>query len=274
MSLNTTFGEIVEGYDVRVLNEREARAAAGILFIFGFLSFMNSFMLGNFVFTQYFVGFFMVDFLIRVINQNYSPSLLLGRVFVQNQIPEYVGASQKRFAWSIGLVLSIFMFYLVVIDPQMNPIKIVICIICLGLLISESAFSICLGCKMYNFIKKEKATNCPGGVCETRTKDAIQTFNMYQKSIVSISTISITIGLYLFSMQTPNNSVAMKMMPVMMMSESKIIIMKEKAYQDKIDAEFNQYDESDESLEEKVTSVSQMKCASGKCGAGKCGGAK
>ena len=33
------FGEIVEGYEVRVLNEREARAAAGILFIFGFFEF-------------------------------------------------------------------------------------------------------------------------------------------------------------------------------------------------------------------------------------------
>ncbi|MCK5725775.1 MAG: DUF4395 domain-containing protein [Thiotrichaceae bacterium] len=206
------FGEVVDGYDIRVLNEREARAAAGILFFFGFLSFLNSFMLGNFLMTQFFVGFFMFDFMIRVISPNYSPSLLLGRFFVQNQTPEYVGAQQKKFAWSIGLILSMFMFYLVVLNPQMNPIKIVICVICLTLLISESAFSICIGCKIYHIIKKEKATNCPGGICEIRSKDPIQTFNTAQKTIFLVAVIFIIIGLYLFSVNTPNHSAAINMM--------------------------------------------------------------
>jgi len=210
------FGEKVDGYDVLVLNEREARAAAGILFVFGMLSFLNSFMLGSYVFTQYFVGFFMFDFFIRVLNPKYSPSLLLGRFFIQNQIPEYVGATQKRFAWSIGLVLSIVMFYLVVIEPQMNPLKILICIACLIFLISEAAFSICIGCKVYNIIKKERATNCPGGVCELKEKEAIQTFNTLQKFIVSTLSIAILFGLYTFSVETPNYSSAMQMMPMML----------------------------------------------------------
>ncbi len=210
------FGEKVAGYDVLVLNEREARAAAGILFVFGMLSFLNSFMLGSYVFTQYFVGFFMFDFFIRVLNPRYSPSLLLGRFFIQNQIPEYVGATQKRFAWSIGLVLSIVMFYLVVIEPQMNPLKILICVACLVFLISEAAFSICIGCKVYNIIKKERATNCPGGVCELKEKEAIQTFNALQTLIVSTLSIAILCGLYIFSVQTPNYSSAMQMMPMML----------------------------------------------------------
>ena len=33
---NIKFGETVKGYDIPVLNEREVRAAAGILFIFTF----------------------------------------------------------------------------------------------------------------------------------------------------------------------------------------------------------------------------------------------
>ena len=210
------FGEKVAGYDVLVLNEREARAAAGILFVFGMLSFLNSFMLGSFVFTQYFVGFFMFDFFIRVLNPRYSPSLLLGRFFIQNQTPEYVGATQKRFAWSIGLVLSIVMFYLVVIEPQMNPIKILICVGCLILLISESAFSICLGCKIYNLINKDKATNCPGGVCELRVKEPIQKFNNIQKMIVVFLVISVLIGIYIFSVNTPNYSSGMQMMPMLL----------------------------------------------------------
>ncbi|MEA3371800.1 MAG: DUF4395 domain-containing protein [Campylobacterota bacterium] len=209
------FGEKVDGYEGLVLNEREARAAAGLLFLFGMLSFLNSFMLGHFVFTQYFVGFFLFDFTIRIINPNYSPSLLLGRFFVQNQVPEYVGAQQKRFAWSIGFFLSLVMFYFVVIEPQMNPMKIVICVVCLMLLISESAFSICLGCKIYNLIKKDRATNCPGGVCEVKEKERVQTFNTAQKAVVSFLSFAIIFGLYTFSVNTPNYSSAMQMMPMM-----------------------------------------------------------
>jgi len=83
-----TYGEKVEGYDVRVVNEREARAGAGILFAIGMLSLLNAVMLGHGIVTRYFISFFTLDFLIRVINPSYSPSLLLGRVLVQNQKPE------------------------------------------------------------------------------------------------------------------------------------------------------------------------------------------
>lgn len=210
------FGHKVDGYEIRVLNEREARAAAGLLFAFGMLSFLNSFMLGHFVFTQYFVTFFMVDFLVRVINPNYSPSLLMGRFFIQNQTPEYVGASQKRFAWSIGLLLSVIMFYFVVIEPQMTPLKIVICVACLFLLMFESAFSICIGCKLYNIIKKEQPLYCPGDVCEIREKEPIQRFNFLQKAIAIVVSIGVGIGLYIFSVSVPNYSSAMEMMPMML----------------------------------------------------------
>jgi hypothetical protein len=132
------YGEVVKGYDVRVLNEREARAGAGILFAIGILSLTNAVMLSHGVVTRYFIAFFTLDFLIRVINPSYSPSLLMGRFMVQNQEPEYVGALQKRFAWGIGLLLALPMFYLLVINWQPNPIKVFICIICLTLLIAIS----------------------------------------------------------------------------------------------------------------------------------------
>jgi hypothetical protein len=94
-----SFGEKVEGFDVKVLNEREVRASAGILFFFAMISFMNALLLGNFYMTKIFVIIFMVDFFIRIfINPKFSPSLILGRFFVKNQKPEYVGAPQKKFA--------------------------------------------------------------------------------------------------------------------------------------------------------------------------------
>jgi hypothetical protein len=38
------FGEKVAGYDIPVFNEREVRAAAGIVFFFAFIAFMNGFL--------------------------------------------------------------------------------------------------------------------------------------------------------------------------------------------------------------------------------------
>jgi len=151
------FGETVKGYDIPVLNEREARAAAGILFLFGMIGFLNAYLLHDFIYTQIFVTYFMIDFTIRIfINPKYAPSLILGRFFVSNQRPEYVGAKQKRFAWSIGFALSIPMFIMIVILEYMTPVKIVICIICLMLLFFEAAFSICIGCKLYALVLVKK----------------------------------------------------------------------------------------------------------------------
>ena len=187
MKKNIYFGERVEGYSVPVLNEREARAGAGILFAFGMISFLNAFLTHSFGFTQIFITVFMVDFIIRIlINPKYAPSLILGRIFIRNQTPEYVGASQKRFAWSIGLVLSVVMFFVVVVFEIMTPIKIIICVLCLILLFSETAFGICLGCIIYHFVYKKSPNYCPGDVCEVRKKEEIQKVSILQISILVI----------------------------------------------------------------------------------------
>jgi branched-subunit amino acid ABC-type transport system permease component len=240
-----SFGEQIKGYNERVLNEREARAAAGILLVFGMISFLNSFMLGSFIFTKYFISFFMIDFAIRMINPRYSPSLLMGRIFIQNQTPEYVGASQKRFAWSIGFVLSMIMFYLLVLNPTMTPIKIIICSICLMLLFFESAFSICLGCKIYNILNTNKSTNCPGGACEVKIKEDIVKFNIFQKIIVILLTIFTIIGLYLFITKTPNKSVALKNLPMMLMTYEEREKMREERYNQMMESQFDDDDDDE-----------------------------
>ncbi len=213
------YGEEVAGYDVRVINEREARAAAGILFAFGMLSLTNAVMLHHGVVTRYFISFFTLDFIIRVINPSYSPSMLLGRFFVQNQTPEYVGAAQKRFAWSLGLLLALPMFYYLVINWQPNPIKVLICIICLLLLIFESAFSICLGCKIYNLVMPQKASHCPGGVCEIKKKEKIQTFNGVQKFIFFMTLVVILSGIYNYMYKLDNKTHIGKLVSEKMMSD-------------------------------------------------------
>jgi len=193
MKQHLFFGETIEGYQVLVINEREARAAAGILFAFGLASFFNAYLLHDFRLTQIFVTIFMVDFIIRVlINPRYAPSLILGRLFVSNQTPEYVGATQKRFAWSIGLVLAIPMFFMIVIFEYMTPIKIAVCVLCLSLLFFEASFGICLGCKTYQFITKNQSQYCPGGSCEVRIREEVQKISKIQWAILLSTVVLLT----------------------------------------------------------------------------------
>jgi len=100
------------------------------------------------------------------VNPRFAPSLILGRWMVRKQQPEYVGAPQKRFAWAIGFVLALAMLYLVVLNNVVGPINLIICATCLLLLFFETAFGICIGCKLYNLFNRENAQLCPGGVCE------------------------------------------------------------------------------------------------------------
>ncbi len=237
------YGEKVAGYDVLVLNEREARAGAGILFAIGLLSLTNAVMLGHGVVTRYFIAFFTLDFLIRVINPAYSPSLLMGRFFVRNQKPEYVGAAQKRFAWGIGLVLALPMFYLLVIHWQPNPLKVFICIICLLLLIMESAFSFCFGCMLFNLFKKEKATNCPGGACELQVKERVQRFDTAQAIIVSLAFIGILYGAYAYMYKLDNKTHIGVLVGQTFMSAAEKKALEEKKYQEELAAFENDDDD-------------------------------
>jgi len=161
------FGEQLPGYPVPVLNERAVRAAAGIVFFFAIVSFMNAWLIGNFQPTRVFVVAFLIDFTLRIfVNPKFAPSLILGQWMVRKQQPEWVGAPQKRFAWAIGFVLAAVMLYLVVIRHVIGPINLIVCAACLVLLFFETAFGICLGCKVYNWFHTDQAQFCPGGVCE------------------------------------------------------------------------------------------------------------
>lgn len=169
------FGEDVEGYNIPVLNEREIRAAAGILFLATFTSLMFILFKGDFVPIKYVLTLFLADFMIRVfVNPKFSPTLIFGRLIVRNQTPEYVGAAQKKFAWIIGVVLSTTMFYFFIIVNAYSPITGITCLICLVFLFFESAFGICLGCKFYPLLFKDKVQYCPGEICDVKAKQNIQ----------------------------------------------------------------------------------------------------
>ncbi len=234
-----TYGEHVTGYEVGMLNEREARAAAGILFVGAFIGLMNGVMLHTPIFSKYFVTFFAIDFTIRIIQPRYSPSLMLGRFFVQNQKPEYVGAVQKRFAWAFGFILSWPMFYFLVIDPQHNPIKVLVCLICMSLLFFEAAFSICLGCKIFELIMKKNSKYCPGGSCEMNIKEPIQTFSLAQKIIFITTVIVMFYGIDAYITKVPDKTMLMKKMKQKMMTQAELDAIQAAKYKAAEDAFFN-----------------------------------
>lgn len=179
------FGEDVAGYSIPVLNEREIRAASGILFVFALMSLLMILFKGDFMLAKYFVIIFFSDFVVRVfVNPRFSPALIIGRLIVSRQTPEYVGAAQKKFAWKIGISLAGIMLVLMVFLNSYSFVTGLICLICLIFLFFESAFGICLGCLFYGWFYKEKAQYCPGEICDLKNKQAIQKTNAVQVAIV------------------------------------------------------------------------------------------
>lgn len=185
MKKTIQFGEIVEGYDTLVVNEREIRASAGILYFFMFLAWMFVIFKEEYFLIKLINTIFFLDFLIRMfISPKYSPSLIIGRLFVGNQKPEYVGAAPKKFAWTIGLVLATIIFILLVVMNSTSIITGIICHICLIFLFFEAVFGICLGCKFYSLFNKENPQYCPGEICEVKSKQEIQKISLIQIGIV------------------------------------------------------------------------------------------
>lgn len=199
MSKLFKFGEDVNGYEIPVLNEREIRAGAGMLFLLMFIAITRAGSQSDFTLLKFAIVFFLVDFIIRVlINPKFAPTLIIGRLIVRNQTPEYVGAKQKKFAWIIGLVLAVIMFFHLVVFNAMGPVTGIICLICLIFLFFESVFGICIGCKLYSLFFKDKVQYCPGEVCDVKSRQEIQKTSLTQLFVVLMFVVFIILTVFLF----------------------------------------------------------------------------
>lgn len=173
-----SFGEYIEGRNYKVLDERVVRGSSGIMLLLGMIAFINGFVINNYIVIPYISGFLALSFFIAVfINPKFSPTVFVAAFMVRKQSPLPIGAIQKRFAWSLGLVLALTIFVLslfLLSDESLFDTVCFLCLICLTLLFLETAFGICVGCKLYhlsvrlNILKapKEKP-NCMGDACET-----------------------------------------------------------------------------------------------------------
>jgi hypothetical protein len=186
------FGEEIPGYDYRVINERDARASAGIMFLFGIISFFSFILTRNLFWAELFSLTFILEFMVRVfVNPLYAPYMALGSMIVANQQPEWVEAKPKKFAWILGLGLGLVMAYFIVFG-LLSPVRMLTCVVCLIFLFTESVFGICLGCIVYKKFNVD-LQNCPGGVCDTpQSKQG----SLLQKIIVIAFFGIVSFGMY------------------------------------------------------------------------------
>ena len=171
------FGEINGTDTFEIVDERQMRASAGLMFLLGLVAFINAFLLQRFIVVPYISGFLLLNFIIGLfINSKYAPTMILAGFITRKQSKLPIGAIQKKFAWSLGLGMASLIFVLsIFLQTNILFFESVCfwCIMCLVILFLETAFGICLGCKLYFLaiklgLKKEPKVkpNCMGDSCE------------------------------------------------------------------------------------------------------------
>lgn len=175
--MTKSFGEYKNGSKFKIVDEREFRASAGIMLALALIAFINVGFLQRYYVITVVAGFLMLNFLIGIfLNPKYAPTIILAKEIVKNQSELPIGAIQKKFAWSMGLTLASVVFILSLLLLN-NPIFFepvcLLCLSCMGLLYLETAFGICIGCKLYHYALKLKLLpqpevnpNCMGDSCE------------------------------------------------------------------------------------------------------------
>lgn len=171
-----SFGTFDAERGYKVLDERVVRGSAGIMLLIGFIAFVYGFVVKNYIVLPYLSGFLVVNFLIGIfVNPKLSPTMALARLMVWRQTPLLIGAIQKRFAWTLGLGLSVAIFSMSV--PLVNDASwfdpvCLLCLVCLLFLFLETAFGICVGCQTYylgirlKLVKKPEVNpTCMGDTC-------------------------------------------------------------------------------------------------------------
>ena len=175
--MTRSFGYFTEGIPYKVLDERTIRASAGIMLLLGAIAFVNGFVLNKFDIIPYISGFLALNFSIGIfINPLYAPTYWLASQIVKGQTPLPIGAIQKKFAWSLGVLMSGAIFGLSLFllkDPTFFKPVCFLCVWCMAFLYFESAFGICVGCMLYHqfldwkILKRPKVKpNCMGDSCD------------------------------------------------------------------------------------------------------------
>lgn len=175
-----TYGEVIDGLSndgaaVRsaVFNEHEVRTAAGLTMAAGAVAFVYANFEKQFLPIRIVSTFFFIEFLIRVTaGLKYSPTGIVSHWLMRRQEPQWVSAKPKRFAWTLGLVMSASMA-IITNSSIHGMLPRTICLICLALMWMESVLGLCLGCEVHGLLvrrgwarKDEAFEICAHGACD------------------------------------------------------------------------------------------------------------
>jgi hypothetical protein len=173
--MTTTEPLVVDGRVLRapVVNENQARVAAGLTLALGAVAFVYANFDKLFWPIRTVSTFFFVDFLIRVTaGLERSPTGVLAGWLTRRQPPQWVSAKPKRFAWTLGLGMALAMA-VVTNESIHGALPRSICLICLALMWLEAVLGLCLGCELYAAMvrrgwrrRDDAFERCANGVCD------------------------------------------------------------------------------------------------------------
>jgi Domain of unknown function (DUF4395) len=150
-----------------VVNENQARAAAGITMALGAVAFVYANFDKLFWPIRIVSAVFFLDFLIRVTaGLDRSPSGVVAGWMTRRQPPQWVSARPKRFAWSLGLAMGLGMT-IITNSGVHGPLPRTICLLCLTLMWLEAVLGLCLGCELYGMMVRRgwRAPDAAFGIC-------------------------------------------------------------------------------------------------------------
>jgi Domain of unknown function (DUF4395) len=138
------------------VDEQHARVAAGITMALGAVAFVYANFDKRFLPIRAVSTFFAIDFLLRVTaGLERSPAGMVARWLTRRHPPQWVSAKPKRFAWTLGLVMSTAMA--VITNSGIHGwIPRSICLICLTLMWLEAVLGLCLGCEIYRLMVQRR----------------------------------------------------------------------------------------------------------------------
>jgi hypothetical protein len=180
----TTYGQILHGQtpDGRALkagvfNEHQVRAAAGLTLVLGAVAFVYAYFAQAYLPIQIVTTVFFIEFAVRVTaGIQVSPIGVVAGWMTRRQASEWASAKPKRFAWTLGLVMS-FAMMVITNSGIRGALPLTICLICLTLMWLEAVLGLCLGCEIHGFmvrrgwVEKDAAYEiCSHGSCAVQRR--------------------------------------------------------------------------------------------------------
>jgi hypothetical protein len=181
--MSRTFGDVIHGLSVAgkpvragVFDEQEVRAAAGLTLLLGAVAFVYAYFAKQYLPIKLVTTLFFVEFGLRVgLGLRYSPIGQVARLLTAGKPAHWVSAKPKRFAWTLGLVMSLAMMVITHLDIR-GTLPLTICLIFMTLMWLEAVLGLCLGCEIYSamvrrgWVARDEAYEiCSSGACNVES---------------------------------------------------------------------------------------------------------